>query len=221
MDQIGDGSTISDAEGSTIWTGTPQYNTAVVDDFITTSAVQLSEVDVLGENYDGNIPGASTIGLEVNIYSSLAAAASNLTGNIGSIYVAKSGFTVDTSFVPPNHVTSTPVLISIPISLSLPSAGTYFVGVSVVVADSAIEDGPELFGVLMEPTATVDNPGGENAFFINPSKAYIPGTNGTLPLYEDAAYRIIDTAVVPEPATYAAFAGIAALGFVALRRRKA
>lgn len=148
---------------------------------------------------------ANVTGIRVEFYSSIAAGAGNLTGDLGS------------TLIPIASVTRTNLgwaigsmsLIDMTVNVTLPGAGTYWMGVMGVMPTDGVNN-------QLGPTSNETDPGNQNGTFVNPGGAWgFPGNSETRP--EDISYRIH---AVPEPASMIAL-GIGAAALLARRRRRA
>lgn len=189
----------------------PQYNffsAGVVDDFtVTATTLDLTNVSAVLSAQGGTFTTFSAIpGWEVAIYSSLAAAQGSLTGDVADVVVPAANATITTGF---NQNGDNNALLSLPINLVLPKAGTYYLGV--------MSRNP------LDTTGWVNvydfgSAGGGNAFSQTPG-----ATNGvtSTALGADAAYRLVgQAAAVPEPSTWALLSvGAGLLGAGVVRRR--
>ena len=188
----------------------PQYNyfsAAVVDDFtVSVTTLDLTSVSTILEAEGGTFQSFGDIpGWEVAVYSSLAAAQNSLTGDVADVVVPAASAT----FTPGSNLNGdSNVLISLPINLVLPAAGTYYLGVmSRNPLDSTGWVNVYVFG----------NAGGGNAFSEAPG-----ATNGvtSTALGADAAYRLIGQAApAPEPSTWALLLSGSGLLWLVSRRR--
>ena len=109
----------------------PQYNffsAVVVDDFTVSAAtLDLTNVSTILEAEGGTFTTFGAIpGWEVAVYSSLTAAQGNLTGDVADVVVPAASATLTPGF---NLDGDSNVLLSLPINLVLPAAGTYYLGV--------------------------------------------------------------------------------------------
>ncbi len=221
LDQIGAPSSYPRGNGSVYGSKSghfvePQYNffsTAVVDDFMVTDPTRdLTNVSAAIFAQGGTFTTFGAIpGWEVAIYSSLSAAQSSLTGDVADVYVPASDATLTTGF---SNNGDNNALVSLPINIELPAAGTYYL--------SILSRNP------LDTTGWVDvydfgSAGGANAY--NEAPYATAGPTSTLLTGGDAAYRIIGQAPaggVPEPSALAlvALAGVAGLGVTLCRRAR-
>jgi hypothetical protein len=185
------------------------YDDIVVDDFTLGSSTQLTSFDALLLGFNG---GQSHIGnvtnFTINIYSSLAAATSNLTGDIFS-YTAPSGAVTITS-----PFSTDTKLVHIPFLTTL-AAGHYYIGLtSQLNFKSFGEMGVATYGT---GDGYMVNPGG--GFGSTPTLLSSMGAGG------NAAYRLNSataaTSAVPEPATWGMMVvGVGMLGGVLRNQRR-
>ena len=166
----------------------PSYSGVVIDDFaVISSELRITGVSALFQA-DAGFSGFSGVsGYAVNFYSSPAHAAANLTGDIGSVVVSSGVATLTQTTRAGSSLGYG--LVSLPVDLQLPAAGTYWIGVSPVAASS-------LNGVfrMMDSGATGPSPGGSNGKFANPGEGY--GVGSLMSTDVNYAYSVI---AVPEP----------------------
>ena len=186
------------------------YDVNLLDDFTLGASYDLASVDAAIAGYNGFGSMSGITGYRVEIYSSIAAAASSLTGDVASVTVASGGVTTTSPFSMtwgPNG------LVHIPVDISL-AAGTYYLGVMTI--NSFSTNGQS--GILIDPTKTGD------AVQVNPNGGfgYAGGIYATNPPSQ-ASYRIngdLAAAPAPEPATWGMMLlGFGAVGAVARRRK--
>ena len=210
MDQIGSdptnltGDVFISQRFETGTSATP-FSAAALDDFsVTASQLSLTQVQAFVIGFPGasSFQGFNNIqNWEVDIYNSVAAGASNLTGNVASQVVAPGGVTLNTGYA---SSIQNSALLTIPVSITLPSAGTYWV--------SVIGRMDSQFGQIGVGSSTSGTPGGNNGFIVNPGGGF-GLTNNQQNEQVNFAYRVT---AVPEPASMAALA----LGAAALLRRR-
>lgn len=191
----------------------------VIDDFtVTAGQTQLTSVEAIMNGWNGfanaSYTNGSLVGFRVEFYTSLAAAASSMTGNAGSQFVAAGGATIN--LLPWAFPYDRAAHVVLPVSVNLPGAGTYWVGVAARMDSTFGQLGVNATNLVL---------GNQNANMANAAGGWgwsgnlfggVPDGNGT-PVAKDAEYKID---AVPEPGSMIALGlGIAAL--VARRRRKA
>jgi hypothetical protein len=147
------------------------FDVAVLDDFTLGSASILTSVEAFMGGWNGFTSFNNVLNYRVEIYSSIASAGTNLTGNAGSQIVAPG---------------------AIPVNINL-AAGTYWVA---VIGQMNFTGGGQM-GVAVSNFAGA-NPGGANGAQANPGGGF--GFGPTQPLPTNAAYRI-NANPVPEPGT--------------------
>jgi PEP-CTERM motif len=210
MDQIGPNPTF--VQGMTAHTsqifeaGLATFNIAVIDNFsITGGAKTLTEVDAAVVGFGGFTAAsyAAITAWNVEIYSSVAAAAGNLTGNVAAFSVAPGAVTVTKPF----GTDALSALAAVPINVTLGN-GTYYVAVTPV-----LNFGSSQATIGVYESTFAGTPSDSNAFQVNPAGGFgFPGNQTALNV--NAAYRIIGTAAVPEPSvTVLASAGLAGVFF--------
>lgn len=183
------------------------YDIGLIDDF-SSPGLPLVWIEFVGGMWNTGAPSwGNILEYKVEFYSSVANAASNLTGDVASVTVPTSSAVVDTSPYPgdPN--------IRALVRLPLPnvSVGTGTRWVAVIPRMDFSPNGQ--VGVSTSAYAGA-NPGGNNMTHVNPGSGFgMPNNRQEYPL--NAAYRI---AAVPEPASVLAL--LAGLGLLAARRKK-
>lgn len=205
----------STSEGDTVWTS-QDYEAAIdakdvnyVDDFAAdASQTQIGLVEAAMATRAGSFVDlwAQVTGFRVEIYSSLAAATGNLTGDVASVLVSSANATVTP--LGAGWPTSSSI-VSLPVNINLPSSGTYYVGVMGVLDGGANND---IVGVFNNTT----NGGGGNGTMVNPGGGWGLGGN-MMDTNADAGYRLT---AVPEPASMIAL-GIGAAALLRRRRKQA
>ena len=206
MDQVSSGVNASgNAYASQFFTDFAGFEIASIDDFnVTGSPVKLNYVDagVLLFNTPFSTFGQFNADKwDVQIYSSVAAAAANFTGNVASATGTMSVLTT------PLGGSNVGALIRLNVSAAniQLNPGTYYVGVT-PYADFTTRGQVGIFA------SNGGTPGGANGWQTNPGGAFgFPGNQQQIAPGTDLMYRINAT-VVPEPATMVALgAGLLAL----------
>lgn len=162
------------------------YNIGALDDFVMPSGVDhISQVEiVLGFWNNANPSPLNITNYRVEIYSSVAAGAGNLVGDVAHVVVAPGSVGLVDPWIPGFIVAKA----SIPVNIPAPAPGTYYIAV-VPVMD---------FGTAGQtgPTSSVwagNNPGGANGWQVNPGGAFgMPGNMQAANV--DFAYRILGEA---------------------------
>jgi hypothetical protein len=183
-------------------------NSATVDNFTLSSATSLTSVQaaMLAFNPGLVTSFASVTAWEIEIYSSQAAAATTIIGDIANVSIAPANVTITPGIVPTDVGSA---LITIPVSIAL-KAGTYQIAVIAQLNSSVGEVG------VYESSGGF--PGGLNAALANPGGGL--GLAGNLQATgEDAAYRITAQSV-PEPSAVLMMSIGLGLSFVTLRRTR-
>ncbi len=178
-----------------------------VDDFqAPASLLTLTNVSVVmvgGSSSNGPVDAQ---GWEVNIYSSLAALQSSFAGDVAHVVLPASAATLTGSLNNPYNTDAYSALVSLPVQITLPAAGKYYVGVI-----------PEMrfLPASMNYYSTSNVPG----FFPAGSNAYEESTfNGLSGPGGDLPYRVTAT---PEPSAAALiFAAAGILGGMVRRSRR-
>ncbi len=212
MDQIG--SNPADTGSSQVIYASQDFETSfdtfdigLIDDF-NSPGLPLVKIEFVGGIWNTGSPSWNNIQFyRVEFYSSVAAAASNLTGDVASVTVPTSAVSVDTSPYPNDP--NLRALVSIP--LPNVNVGTGQRWVAVIPRMDFSPNGQ--VGVATSAYASA-NPGGNNMTHVNPGGGF--GLPGNQQAYSfNAAYRIN---AVPEPASVLAL--LAGLGLLAGRRKK-
>ena len=196
------------------------FNIGVIDNFTAPSAFTITTVNaaILGFNGFTQANYANITGYYVSIYSSTAAAAVSLTGDIGQAFVSPGSATLTRPF----SGDAASALVSLSLSIPLPSSGTFWIGVRPEVPFT----GNGQTGIYVTTGGPGFTPGGANAMQANPGSGWGFGPSGLRAVAPpgDAAYFVSGTVFsVPEPATFTLVTAAATLGLVVvrLRRRKA
>ncbi len=192
---------------SQIFTDFSGYDTMVLEDFtVLSSELQLTQVSALFRAQGGFVAFQGVQGYSLNVFSSSALAATSLTGDVASLMVnAGTGASVHEVVGGGGEYG----LVSLAVNVPLPSAGTYWIGISPVSAHSVTGQ-----FLLQNSGATgAVTPGNANAKLANPGGQLGLGTLSSTNL--DYAYAVT---AVPEPHV-AALPVLAGLGWLLRRRR--
>lgn len=208
MDQIG--ANPADVSGTS--TGASQqfepdfatYDIAVIDNFDVTGPTTITSVDAFMGGWNGFTSFTAIEFYRVEIFSSVAAAGSSLTGDVGSQSVSSGSATVNTAYT--GEANS--ALVTLPVSIVINNPGTYYLG---VMGRLNFSGGGQV-GIRTSNYAGAF-PGGTDAYQANPGLGF--GQGSTFAYANMPAYRI-EGSVVPEPTTMAGLG----LALVALARRR-
>lgn len=215
LDQIGDVSLYNldpgtDPTPSQIYTDFPEFSSAVLEDFtVTPFDLEITNVSALFRAQGGFDKFAAVDGYSLNFFSDAALAATNLTGDVATLFVmAGSGASV-------TEVEGGGIyefgLVSLDVNIVLPSAGSFWVSVSPVSASSVSGQ----FFLLNNGKTGPSTPGGADARLANPGDGF--GLGALSIVDRDHAYSLT---VVPEP-TMASLAIFGSLGLMCRRKRSA
>lgn len=207
----------------------PTWSSVAIQQVKLTAKTKLTGIDAALIAYNQNDPSYSvaphfggfdkTQGYQVNVYSSVAAAAANLTGDVYSLTVAGNAPTFGSALnIDPNawflpfSPGSTTASIAIDKVLN---AGTYYVGV-IALTDPDI-DGQESVFVAggAGSGGTLANPGGSWGTYFGPGNSWDVGSK--------LGYRLDGlqgVAGVPEPASWALMIAGFGLAGAGVRRRR-
>jgi PEP-CTERM motif len=188
-------------------------NLAVIDNFsITSPGTTLTQVDAAIVGIDGFTSGDfnDVTALHVEIYSSVAAAASSLTGDVYDFSAPKADITLTTPYGSDQYS----ALAQINVNVTL-GVGTYYL--AVIPSLNYENTGGAEIGVYASTYA-----GDSNAYQVNPGGGF-GFTDNTNALGVNAAYRILGNvpAVVPEPSSLVMLSTGLALAFRRSRRARA
>lgn len=184
----------------------PTFDINAIDDFTVSAAANITAVEVvMGMWNNANISFSNVDGYRIEIYSSVAAGASNLVGDVASVAVAPGNAVVDTGWLGGANIVSKVSMSGL--NINILGGGTYWIGV-MASQDFATE------GQVGTAGSTVGT--GNDMWQVNPGGGFGQGTSFQPAVLTNAAIRITGTEV-PEPGTFIAIGvGLAAL---ALRRR--
>ena len=185
-------------------------NSAVVDDFtVTGSTLDLTSISAVVTGFGYYFTSFSNVtDWEVAIYSSLTAARANVTGDVFDVTIPVSAAMVSGTYAANGDNNA---LLTLPVNLQLPAAGTYYLG---VMAQNSIYGNGEI-GIYDAGTA-----GGFNAYQESPGAGANFGGVTETAIGKDAAYEIIGgPATVPEPSSWVLLAG-GIVGAACLVRRR-
>lgn len=195
---------------SQVYPDFPANNCTVIEDFTAIGdPPRISTVQLLLFAQTGFVSFSKIDGYHINIYTSPTTAATGFQGDILS------------AFFPSSAASVTPVsdpasgdeygLVSLPVELQLPAAGTFWIGIS---PQASYSTGGDFRLAAANSTGTTNSAGTANAIFTNPGGGFgIPGNS----IQQDHAVAIA-ISVVPEPAAPALL--LLAAGACCLSRKR-
>jgi len=219
MDQIGTSQSDLDLSVETGNTFTSQrfestmnsFDIGAIDDFtVNASQLNVTQVQAVFQGFSnlGPFTGFNNVSnWAVEIYTSVSAAAGNLNG-FRRADLAPGVVTLNTGYAPG---LANSALVTLPVNLVLPSAGTYWIGVIATMPSTNGQVG------VHNSLYAAGFPNGLNGMLVNPNGGFqMTNNQQASDPPSNFAYRVT---AVPEPASMAALA----LGAAALirRRRKA
>jgi len=186
------------------------YQIGAIDDFNTTSAANIINVDVVMLGYGASFTANSwnqIRGFNVDVYSSVAAGAANLIGDQGHVVVLPNAVTFQDPYYPPGFLNR---IYHIPVNIAI-GAGNHWIGIRPQMDFT----GNGQTGIL-QSTYAAGFPNGSNGMQINPGLGF--GLGNPIATNANLAYRI-NANLVPEPVSMIAL-GAGALALVRRRRNK-
>ena len=199
LDQLGDVDlyNLSAAPGprpSQFFTDFPLFDNVVIDDFsVTSDELRVTHVSALFRAQGGFIGFQDVEGYSVNVFSDPELAGVSLIGDIAHSFVSSGE---DVSVTEVFGAGAEYGLVSLDVYLLLPSAGTYWIGVSPKSSFSVTWQ----FFLMDSGAAGASMPGNLNARLANPSEGL--GSGPLTELSVDAAYSVT---AAPEPTSTALF----------------
>jgi len=196
LNQIGDVSAyvFGAAPGPTlsqIFPDFPDYDCTVLEDFTVSSAeLRLTQVAALFRAQAGFISFQNIQGYYLNFFSTPDLAATRLTGDVGSVMISPGSGASVTQIID-NAGPYEYGLVSLNVDIPMPSAGNYWVGVSLKSTVTT-----DQFFLMNSGATGAVTPGNANGIWANPGLGFEAGALVAKNL--DYAYAVT---AVPEPAT--------------------
>jgi hypothetical protein len=213
IDQIGslspfDSSLLPPPSPSQIFTDFTDFNCSVLEDFsVTSGELRITRVSVLFRAQEGFLKFQDIQSYYVNFFSDVILAGTSLTGDVRSVSVP-AGANASVTQVTDTSGAHEFGLVVLDVDVQLPSAGTYWVGVSPVASFTVA-------GQFYVQTTTTGTSGPANARFANPQEGHGVGALSTPGNH--FAYTVT---AVPEPAVLS-FWVLGAAWWLARRQRHA
>jgi len=173
---------------SQIFTDWPGYECMAIDDFtVGQSELRITNVSALIQAESGFAAFQDVAGYQLSIFSAADAAGTNLSGDVGNLFII-SGSEASLTQINADHG-----LVSFNVNITLPAAGTYWVGVSPVAAVYLAGKFALEYNGAQGPVTPGNGNG--NGKFANPGGGFGVGPLDALNV--DYAYSVT---AVPEPA---------------------
>jgi hypothetical protein len=189
----------------------PTSSLAAVDNFSTAGAFNITNIQAALLGFNGFTSYNNVTGWEINIYSSQAAAVSNLNGDLFHVVLTAAQATLTQPF----SGDALSALASFAVNFAVASAGTYYVS---VIPDMNFTGNGQI-GVYGTTGLPGSNPGDINGFTVNPGGGLgLPGNRQNQNV--DFAYRITGNAPtgVPDGGSTALLLGFGVVGLCAAQR---